>query len=527
MRVDAVQNKQSETMGLYLNPALRRGAAPVRPALAVERLSTLSVKLSQGHMDKATADIVTNRQGITGVPKILQSQAWQPLHMHVGNPYAAPANNRNKRLYQSTQHVPPEQPSIINATLQKPVVAVHIPTCPQAALGLRLTGTSGQANVQLRDKQTVHACPVQPISRPFHINLSESAVFAQSDSVPYNSCNHAVSSRLVPPYSVNGSHSQQGQVNTSVHTCAASKDMESEAVATNSGTAGPCCDIEIAIGGCGQAGIVHEIRHDGSLQARTLAMQAPCRSEEAVALTCQKASSPAEWHPTGTNDMVTGAHPRCCQPGDAACDATMYLRSESAVEADMDCQTSPHCAVRRLQFVECTDAFCTDDIQDTESTSQHLYDEGDALSLTGSMSPSCDESVTSPGVDRFAIGEMESLESADNSLTMIVDMPAVLPSIASHPLIINEQSLASPKVQEVECPTSYAGGVNDVPQFDDTYVYTRGEGRTESGNTIKRSCQSQGDLESNDNIVEAKRVLGNRYVVDKVVGEVCTCIPFM
>lgn len=529
--LDPVHHRDSEKLGLYSSSALRRGAAPVRPALAVGCLSTPSVKLSQRHTDHASADAVSHRQPAVTTPCSPHYFARHPLHKLILSTSESREKQRHMLSHCSLRPASAKQPFRDSSSMQQSAIAESVLHNPEQPVKLQSPVVSEQ--VMPVDQPPMHECPNTSLTAPDHIEfLSYSGREQVAGSSYCNGCRLSSPSVYVPPEFYSDRRSQGGSVPAGNSLTATDAAFVPPATGANSFP----CDRQMSISGCRQGVCMQpSLMHTGK--------QGLTDDDAFMLITRDDTRFLSCLH----TPLRVGR--RCNSPTDMASDGMKAFDATSATYPGMEvvkenCMGSPvisHGAstIRQTDCVEHMQGAGICPGQSPAESSEHMPDDEEAMSFTDSMGSSRDEHCTSPDIDFFENSEMDSSPAVDDALTISVGQPMAGSTlvISSHPLAINAQSIVSPELQNPENAISSSfhmkseqivfGGRSTA--CDDGCLETGAEVWKDSGNDTVSCCGSpKACLDSNDRMIDGRRILGNQYVVEKVVGEVCdhdgTCV---
>lgn len=516
--MDAVQKKHSEKLGLISNPALRRGAAPVRPALAVGRLSTPSVKLAKEQVDAEAVEKRSLPQNVAVIPRHHSPPAWHPLHRLVLN-----TATREKHRVHFSQHLflpsSPERPCTTSIAHRS---AVSTSTCTGSTHAYFLS-REYSSTFEPKHSQAPHLCH-------------------NKAGLPATSCAH------VPSANDNGS-CFQGRWKPSTYAQPLSSSAVVAATLVPKRIECKSEDVGFAEREIYKAVNV-QLAHATTCVDRTdTTMDSSNTAQGAKKVDRYMASPPGCNSQTCTSTSDNERPQRfniaseACDPapGVSSLDENLDEDSNSSVDRPLGTFGPP------LQCVPLPSSACKEHCQDDANCAElckgDAYD--DSSTFTDSMTSSGDESCTCPDIDwsepmdASGLKEIEPAVAVDDSLTISVQQQTSLPAtpaLASHPLSLTNQSSVSPEVyyphpvgivspdsrpncEQARSSLESGMDVTCMEMVDDDIV------GSDNGCSSLQPSPCAPDV--NDRLVAGKRILGNQYVVEKVVGEVCKDEPIL
>lgn len=529
--VDATQHRHCLKMGLNTNSALRRGAAPVRPSVAVGWLSTPSVKLTNGHMDQSLADMSVHGQNVALNPNSSYARALHPLHRLVFSSPCAREEYRGQ-LTQQLIPMPPERPHKAPSKVSQVATAPLPYACSTKAVFLPAHEFSAQATrKQCRAQCPAHDCPVSP-----EASYQQNACLSQSDC--FTACSEAYrkhgTGTFVPIERVSSLVSHQchtrpciGELATPISTDEADKSGLEQvhcksnmlSVQTKQEWIAPAPFV------LGIARVAHKSIPPPS-NPSVVEEQRQCTPWRTNGRFTRQADTmdveaPQAFEADGEHDVVAWNGVPEDQSLEDERDAPVSgLITSGPLEHPAELLDSAHILPKSLN-VASAEPHCD-------------LDSEDALSLTDSMVPSSIDTCSSPTADwpEDTAGNLSS--HMDDALTVTVDISTLTAAsgIASHPLLLTNRSSVSPDVYipRAEHVTT-SGSCPDSEMRMSDWESVADAACTDAGIASVTDCVA-GQVSSlvpdeNDRLVSGRRILGNRYVVEKVVGEVCRNTPMM
>eukprot|EP00892_Ulva_mutabilis_P001742 jgi/Ulvmu1/11569/UM079_0012.1 len=492
---DCVQNKQSEQLRLKFNSSLCRGAANFRPTLALGRSSTPSVKLSSGRAKQPPVDNICNRGHVAQLPKSQPAtQAWHPLHRlafskagtrerHRGQlplmPASAecpckalPTGHRVDAVFSclgsQARFLPPHELSalLIHGQPHEQNQACEHMVAPEVRGRVVACCRNTSGVIPSRDG-VAHASPVD-------IGKSEAMIVNEDWGCKHEAMILDNSGEKLGMTVLIAMHEAEGTDDSVLPSCPKSEEVEHKMR-----VAKQChlSRISDTLDGHGSPQVYSSSRHDHFPSSRM--------SEDRT-------------HMEHSNDLVPAhsAMGTCSSP----------LQCSGLVESE--CILGLHSG----------GAFAR----------QHPDDESDNLSsITGSMTSSSDENCSTPIVDWCERTESDAIVANYQTMPAAMCALAAVPPIGSHPLLLNNRTSVSPDIcgpttEHAQachiCPQSELSAPSVTSERDVGSMDTGGEDWAESGiNSIWQGSPRVPD--ENDLVENGRRVLGKRYVVEKVVGE--------
>lgn len=516
MSGDPVHHSDSEKLGLYSSSALRRGAAPVKPALAVGRLSTPSVKLSQQYTDDVSADAVSQWQPTVITPGSPHSTAWHPLHKLI---LSSCERREKQRSTLSHSWRPTSARNQCRGSGPQSATIEPVLQHPEQPKNLQSPGVSAQ--VMPVYNQPMHDGPNPSLRAP-----DENALLSYSrrEQVAVSSyCNgHSLvfPGVKVLPEVFSERRSQAGNSMTAT---------EGELVPPVIGANSLPCQMPIPRRQQG-SGMRPSLMHIGSRGLTDDSACMPINCDDTRLLSClhtplqvgRRCASPTDIISRGRKEFDAAARNSGTEVGKGDCMSSYVISHGDSTNRQPGC-------VGLMQGAGVSTC------QSPEESSEHMPDE-EAMSFTDSMSSSRDDNYTSPDIDFFENSDVDT-SPADDALTTTVGQPITGSRvISSHPLAINAQSIVSPDWQNSEhsipsllhLKSEHTVLKRSSTACDDGFMESAGVPWKHSDNDISSCGSAKASLDSTDRIVDGRRILGNQYVVEKIVGEVCdrdgTCV---